>query len=62
MKEVRRVGSHNGRHHNDRGKRTGKVYSTKHDDRNCDLSYSDNIDITRTPLNDYWVYDDNVPT
>jgi hypothetical protein len=62
MNESRRLTSHNGRQRKNRSNGKGKVYSDKHIDRNYDLSHSDNIDITRTSLNEYWVYDYNVPT
>lgn len=38
------------------------MYSSNHDDRNCDLSHAGNTDIIRTPLYDYRVYYDNVST
>lgn len=62
MNGARRVTSHNGRQHKSRGNGAGKAYSNKHNDRNYDLSHSDNIDIKRTPQNEYYVYDNNVTT
>lgn len=40
--------------HNGRAKRDGRVYDTRHNDRDFDVKTADNIDPERLDLNQYW--------
>lgn len=49
--------------HNSRTNAGGRVHGSKHNDRNFDVTLADNIDPSRTHLNDYWhLYQGEEPT